>query len=401
MPEGLNKFDTDRWNNLNALDSANEKLNDLRQNGVSVGDDNLRTIDDKISSLDKEHQAKMDKSRIHNSHIDAELGKENSRYEDAIKADRNTISYYKGREGYEDIVEKSKGNIQRESELHDARVKEIEKRRLNSESMAREDADYHSKRAQFLDRRKEIEDANRKAIDNQQRVVDTHKDREKKFADVSSQFGMSGRTFESASDMNISIKARDTRIEQMRQKAMTMGIKKEDLRGLTPEARQELADMQRKNIRSKEIRSLIHKGGEHVVTTAVSGAVKTAGAFIGAATFAYGGEEASLAGVQVGSYIGQTAYNKTAGRVVRATHYAVNNADLLLGIQSPPATGNTVNKGAGGRTKVSTKPTQPKQTKTNKPVEQKKTGNASPKAANVSATSEAGSRASKGIKLDK
>lgn len=367
MPEGLNKFDTDRWNNLNALDNANENLSKA-QSAASISNQNLARFDagEKVGNIadDDKFSKNVEEHRNRLADIDRRIAD----HETTHSQNRTLDSY-----------DYNKGKRALETEREDA------VRELNND------------RAKLVQDKVRAEDR----VANAQSRVDAYAQREQKFADVSAQYGMSRRTYEGTGEMNSAIKDRDMRIEAMRQKAKSMGIKKEDLRGLTPEARQELADMQRKNIRSKEIRSLIHKGGEHVVTTAVSGAVKTAGALVGAAAFAYGGEEASMAGVQVGSYIGQTAYNKTAGRVVRATHYAVNNADLLLGIQSPPATGNTVNKGAGGRTKVSTKPTQPKQTKSNKPVEQKKTENASPKAANVSATSEAGSRASKGIKLDK
>jgi len=405
MPEGLNKFDTDRWNNLNSLDSANERLDNLRQNGVSVGGDNLSSIDDKISALDKEHQARMDKNRILNSQIDSELGKENSRYEDAIEADKNTIAYYKGQKGYEDIVEKSKGSIQRESELHNTRVKEIEKKRLNSESMAREDADYHNKRAEFLDRRKEIENANQKAIYSQQRIVDAHKDKEKRFADVSAQFGMSGKTFSGSEDMNIAIKTRDTRIEAMRQKAATMGIKREDLKGLTPEARQELAEIQRKNIRTRAIQHGVHQIGVTAVSNTISGAMRTTGAMVGAAMFAYGGEEASMAGVQLGSYAGQTVYNKTAGRTINTAIIGYNHMNTWGGSSQTPSNTKNTGNAAGGRHKATNNPrpaggsskggrTTPNSPSNNKPR------TSSPQKS-ISATSEAGSRGSAAIKLEK
>lgn len=390
VPEGLNDFDTNRWNNLHSLDEAKEeyssaqKMSDAHNANLARFDSGESMSD--ASGMDKDFSRNIEAHRAKLASIDKQIADNESEH--------IAREFASGSHSEADNAQYTKRKAELETERN-AAIRDLDNDRqkiVNAKNSAEQ------------------------RMNTAQDKIDKYSQREEKFASVSEQYGMSGRTYESTNEMNSAIRSRDARVDAMREKARKMNLSKEDMKGFTPEARQEMMQLQMERIITREALGMAHKIGTEAIkrkvttTTKVAGAVLGTGlAIAGAGAFAYGGEEASMAGAQIGGYAGSGVGRAVGNRINRRIDRASQTASFAY---NSARTFNDAGLFNAPKAKTTKKPVQNKPTsgttggqQATKPAPQ--TTSTTPKsgikneATSSSPIEEVGSRGASQIKLDK
>lgn len=148
---------------------------------------------------------------------------------------------------------------------------------------------------------------NMSRINQCQRQAAERRDVEAQFAQISRNYGGDGTRYTSSQEMLTAVEVRRQRAEMLLQEAKkNAAVSINDLKGISPEAAAEIANIQKENIRRANLKAAVQKAA-----AVAGGAGLTAvGAAMGGALFAYGGEEASANGAVAGAALSTGTVHK-------------------------------------------------------------------------------------------